>query len=360
MLHSNQYVVIMAGGVGTRLWPFSRNNYPKQFHDILGTGKTLLQETVGRFKNICPMENVFIVTNEIYKEIIQEQLPELSEDQILLEPTKRNTAPCIAYAVYKIAIKNPNANIIVAPADQVIAQEDIFEQTIQLALDTTAASDVLVTLGIQPTRPDTGYGYIQFEEGEGQVRKVKTFTEKPNLETAIKFLETGEFVWNAGIFIWNVQAISKAFDNYMPDLAEIFVEAKKDFYSENEAKAIKTAYSLCKSESIDIGVMQKAGIDDNVMVVLSSFDWSDLGTWKSLYENSPKDENNNVVTGKIATYDTQNCIIKMPSDKLVVVQGLENYIIAEFDGVLLICKKDEEQRVKEFVADAKNFGNQFV
>jgi mannose-1-phosphate guanylyltransferase len=361
MMNSNNYVVIMAGGVGTRLWPFSRNNFPKQFHDILGTGRTLLQQTADRFQHTCPLENIFIVTSDIYKDIIHAQIPGLTDDQVLLEPVKRNTAPCIAYACYKIAMKNPQANIVVAPADQVIQQEDLFEKTILTALAETAQADSLVTLGIKPTRPDTGYGYIQCsDEGSADVRKVITFTEKPNLDLAVKFVESGEFVWNAGIFVWNVQAILKAFKTYMFDLAEIMEEAKGSFYTDNEQKTIKTAYSLCKSESIDIGIMEKAGQDGNVKVVLSSFDWSDLGTWKSLYENSTKDDNQNVITGKMLLYDTKNCIIKTPKDKLVAIQGLDNYIVAEFDDVLLICQKDQEQRVKEFVADAKAKGAKYI
>ncbi len=357
-MNTNNYAVIMAGGVGTRLWPFSKTNYPKQFHDILNTGKTLLQETVHRFREICPMENVYIVTNEIYKDLVKEQLPSLTDDQILLEPVKRNTAPCIAYACYKIALVNLDANIVVAPADQVIREEADFKEVILTALAETANKDALVTLGIKPTRPDTGYGYIQFHEEPAQkVKKVKLFTEKPNLEYAKQFVASGEFVWNAGIFVWNVQSILKAFKAYQEDLADIFIEIQPQLNTPEEVKAIKKAYSLCKSESIDKGVMEKA---DNVYVILCDFYWSDLGTWKSLYENSDKDEHGNVVAGKVLSYDTKNAIIKMPKDKLVVVQGLENVIIAEFDGVLLICSKDQEQRVKEFVADAKNIDDKYV
>ena len=361
MSNQNNYAVIMAGGVGTRLWPFSRTNYPKQFHDILGTGKTLLQQTVQRFQEICPLENVYIVTNQIYKDLVHEQLPGLKDEQVLLEPVKRNTAPCIAYACYKIAQKNPKANLVVAPADQVILQEDKFRDALFTALEATENQDILVTLGIKPTRPDTGYGYIQFFEDDNKaVKKVKTFTEKPDLEYAMKFLESGDYVWNAGIFIWNAQAIAKAFNQFMPDLGEIFTDIRDDFYTPQEDESIKKAYSLCKSDAIDTGVMEKAAKTGNVYVILCDFDWSDLGTWKSLYENSPKTEQQNVITGNVTAYDTQNCIIKTPEDKLVVIQGLENYIVAEFDQVLLICSKDQEQRVKEFVAEAKNKGGQFV
>jgi mannose-1-phosphate guanylyltransferase len=357
-MNINNYAVIMAGGVGTRLWPFSKTNYPKQFHDILDTGKTLLQETVNRFREVCPIENIYIVTNEIYKDLVKEQLPELKDEQILLEPTKRNTAPCIAYACYKIALKNPDANIVVAPADQVIKEESDFKEVILTALAETAQNDSLVTLGIKPTRPDTGYGYIQFQEdSDKEIKKVKLFTEKPDLEYAKQFVASGEFVWNAGIFVWNVQSILKAFREHLEDLANVFQEIQSQLNTATEASVIKKAYSVCKSESIDKGIMEKA---DNVYVILCDFYWSDLGTWKSLYENSPKDKDGNVVTGKVLTYDTKNSIIKIPKDQLVVVQGLDNVIVAEFDGVLLICSKDEEQRVRDFVADAKNLGEKFV
>lgn len=351
------FAVIMAGGVGTRLWPFSRANYPKQFHDLLNEGESFLQATVKRLLPLCPMSNIYIVSNQHYYDIIKAQLPELKDEQILLEPVKRNTAPCIAYASYKIAKKHPEANLLVTPADQVVRDATLFQETAQTALDFTAQNEVLLTFGIRPTRPDTGYGYIQFGEGEGQLRKVRSFLEKPDLEHATKFVESGEFVWNAGIFVWNAESIKTAFAEHLPDLADIFQEIEPAFYTEQEAAAVKKAYSLCKNISIDYGIMEKA---DNVQVILSSFDWSDLGTWKSLYENSQKDANQNVLSGEVLTYDTSNSIIKTPKNKLVVVQGLDNFIVAEYDGVLLICKKDEEQRVREFVAEAKNKGKKFI
>ncbi|WP_128547956.1 mannose-1-phosphate guanylyltransferase [Larkinella soli] len=355
---NHTYVVIMAGGVGTRFWPFSRTNNPKQFHDVLGTGKSLLQQTADRFEGICPKENIYIVTSTEYRELVKQQLPYLSDDQILCEPVRRNTAPCIAYAAYKIARRDPQANLIVAPADHIILKEEDFRSTIRTALEATAGQDILVTLGIQPSRPDTGYGYIQYiPESGDQVKRVKTFTEKPHLELAQQFVESGEFVWNAGIFVWNAQAILKAFGQYMPELAEIFTEGNEEYYSEKETAFINKAYSLCKNISIDNGIMEKA---KNVYVVLSDFGWSDLGTWKSLYEVSDKDEHENVTDGKLILYNTTNCIIKTPKDKLVVVNGLDGFIVAEYDGVLLICRKEEEQKVKEFVADAKEQGVQFV
>jgi mannose-1-phosphate guanylyltransferase len=361
MVNKNNYVVIMAGGVGTRLWPFSRNSRPKQFHDLLGVGSSLLQQSVNRFSDICPFENIYIVTNEMYYGLVKEQLPNLNDHQILLEPMMRNTAPCIAYASYKIMKQNPQANMVVSPADQVIRQEGLFQQTVLKALGDTQNNEHLVTLGIKPTRPDTGYGYIQFFEGDNQdVKKVKMFAEKPELEMAKQFLASGDFVWNAGIFVWNIQTIVKAFQEYMPEVADVFAEAQQHFYTDNELNAIKKAYSICPTKSIDHGIMEKAYQDEMVYVVLSEFDWSDLGTWKSLYEESEKTEDKNVITGNVMAYDVKNCIIKASKDKLLVVQGLEDYIIAEFDDVVLICKKDEEQKVRDFVADAKNKGAKFV
>lgn len=355
---NHTYVIIMAGGVGTRFWPFSRTSYPKQFHDVLGTGRTLLQQTADRFEGVCPTENIFIVTSSLYKDLCQQQIPQLTDDQVLCEPIARNTAPCIAYACYKIAQRDPEANIVVAPADHIILKEEEFKRTIQTALDATNGQDILVTLGIQPSRPDTGYGYIQYiPESESQIKKVKTFTEKPHLELAQQFLESGEFVWNAGIFVWNVQAIITAFQTHLPEIAEIFEEGNDAYYTDREEAFIDKAYSLTKSISIDNGVMEKA---HNVFVVLSDFGWSDLGTWKSLYEVSDKNEDFNVIDGHIMLYDTKNCIIKTPKDRLVVVNGLDGYIVAEYDNVLMICRKEEEQKVKNFVADAKERGVEFV
>ena len=356
-MNNNNYVIIMAGGVGTRFWPFSRSTNPKQFHDVLGIGTTMIQQTVERFDGICPKENIYIVTSKEYYEITKKQMPHLSDDQILLEPNRRNTAPCIAYASYKIGAKNPNANIVVAPADHIILKEDEFRKRINIALHFSAKNDVLVTLGIKPTRPDTGYGYIQFSESEGDIKRVVTFTEKPNLEWAQKFVESGEFVWNAGIFIWNVNAIKKCFEEFLPEMAEAFEEIKADYYTEREADALYKAYPQCKIISIDNGIMERA---ENVFVVFSEIGWSDLGTWKSLYEISDKDENQNAIDANIMLYDTKNSIIKTPKDRLVVVSGLDGFIVAEYDNVLMICKKEDEQKVKEFVAAASTKGKEFV
>lgn len=353
----DSYVIIMAGGVGTRFWPFSRTDFPKQFHDVLGTGKTLLQQTVERFDGVCPIENIYIVTSHEYKEIVKEQIPALTDDQILLEPNRRNTAPCIAYACYKIAAKNPNANVVVAPADHIILKEENFRDTISIALGATRNEDILVTLGIQPSRPDTGYGYIQYIPDKMTVKKVKSFTEKPHLELALQFLDSGDFVWNAGIFVWNVNAFKKALKSFQPNIAEIFEGGDNHYYLDTEDGFVQRAYQHCGSISIDNGIMEKA---DNVHVVLSNFGWSDLGTWKSLYEVSEKDENENVIDGTLILHNTTNSIIKTPKDKLVVVNGLDGFIVAEYDGVLLICKKEDEQKVKEFVAEAKELDVKYV
>lgn len=354
----NNYVVIMAGGIGTRFWPFSRTNHPKQFLDILGNGKTLIQMTVERFQHICPVENIFVVTNTDYLFHVKTQLPQLADSQILLEPMMRNTAACIAYACYKIRKRTENANIVIAPADHVILKQDAFSEAISKAIWSVTNNDILLTLGITPTRPDTGYGYIQAEaETDSSIQKVKTFTEKPNLPLAIEFLESGDYLWNAGIFVWNVKAIIQAFEKYMPDMAELFAEAQLNFFTPNEIQAIKKLYQQCHNISIDYAIMEKA---DNVFVLQCDLGWSDLGTWKSLYEFSPKNKDNNVLKGNIMTYETTNCVVRTPNDRLVVLQGLDNYIVVEHNNVLLVCQKDEEQRIKQMLEEVnKSKGRQF-
>ncbi len=345
----------MAGGVGTRFWPFSRTNNPKQFHDVLGTGRSLLQQTADRFAGICPNENIYVVTNEDYVGLVLQQLPFLSPEQVLSEPVRRNTAPCVAYASYKIAQQNPEANIVVAPADHIILKENAFQERINVALEAAAAGDVLVTLGISPTRPDTGYGYIQYEKAESDVKKVKAFKEKPNLALAEEFLASGEYVWNAGIFIWSAKSIIKAFEAHSPAIHQIF--ASGAYYCPEEKDFIQSAYQQCESISIDYAIMEKS---PNVYVVLGDIGWSDLGTWKSLYEVSDKDEYGNVIDGHTMLYDVKDSIVKTPHNKLVVLQGLEDYIVAEFGNVLMICQKSQEQKVKEFVAHAGAISPDFV
>lgn len=348
---SHTYVIIMAGGAGTRFWPYSRAHHPKQFLDILGVGRTMLQATYDRFLKIAPAENFCIVTNEEYKDLVKEQLPDLSDEQILAEPVRRNTAPCIAYATYKILGKNPDAVTIVTPADHLILKEDEFVQTLKTAVEAAEQDQKLITLGIKPHRPETGYGYIQYHTDESPIKKVKTFTEKPEKDLAKKFLESGDFVWNSGMFIWKGDTIRKAFEKYLAEVDEIFNEVSDSFYTSNEPAAIKKAYSHCKSISIDYGIMEKA---ENVYVVLGDFGWSDLGSWDSLHDIvDKKDEQKNVVQANALLYDTRNCLIKVPKDKLVVVHDLNGYLVTEHENVLLICKKDAEKKFREFVSDVK-------
>jgi mannose-1-phosphate guanylyltransferase len=350
-MEKNRYVVIMAGGIGSRFWPYSRVNHPKQFIDFLGTGRSLLQMTYNRFAGICPVENIFIITNVAYKDLVNEQLPGIDPEQVLLEPIRRNTATCIAYACYKIAAKNTDATIVVTPSDHVIMGEKEFETVMESALTFAQKGKRLLTIGIKPNRPETGFGYIQFlEEGDETVKKVKTFTEKPERDLAKKFLESGDFVWNSGIFIWHASAIKAAIAEFLPAHDEAFQEASQHFYTDKEEAAIKKAYSISKSISIDYGVMEKA---QNAYVTLADFSWSDLGSWAVLHEKLPQDENRNVTETPTIFYDTKNTLVKVPKDKLVVVQGLNGYLVAECDNVLVICKKDDESRFRDFVADVK-------
>jgi mannose-1-phosphate guanylyltransferase len=352
----HNFCVIMAGGIGARFWPMSRTSHPKQFIDILGTGETLIQQTYRRFKRICPKENIYIVTNEIYSKLVREQIPEMAASQILLEPSRRNTAPCIAYANYCIYERDPEARIVVAPSDHIILKEDIFLSNIESALEAAARNPWLLTLGIRPSRPDTGYGYIQYVDNpepvypkESQIRKVKTFTEKPNLELAVKFLECGDFLWNSGIFIWSLKSIMGAFQLYLNEVDALFQKGVGKYGTREERAFISSTYAVCKSISIDYGVMEKA---DNVYVLAADFGWSDLGTWGSLYENRPKDENGNTVVGKnVKVYESSNCIVNMPKDKVVVLEGLNDYIVVESENVLLVCKKSSEQNIRQFVND---------
>jgi len=361
---NNNYCVIMAGGVGARFWPMSTTAKPKQFIDVLGTGKTLIQLTFERFKNICPAENVYVVTNEIYKDIVLEQLPELSENQVLCEPSRRNTAPCIAYANYKIHEANPNAIVVVAPSDHIILKEEEFVNDIQTAIKAASENNWLLTLGIKPSRPDTGYGYIQYQEdkiysGDDRLRKVKTFTEKPTHEIAESFLESGDFLWNSGIFIWSLKSIMKAFDEHLEEVDQLFSKGIGKYNTADESDFIKETYTICKNISIDYGVMEKA---NNVYVLGVDFGWSDLGTWGSLYAIREKDENTNAIVGEnVMTYDSKNCIVNVPEKKLVVLQGLEDYIVVEENDTLLICRKNDEQQIRQFVADVKmEKGEQFI
>lgn len=349
----NHYVVIMAGGIGSRFWPMSRTPHPKQFLDILGTGKSLLQQTYDRSKKIVPTENILIVTNAQYRGLVKEQLKGIKASQILLEPARRNTAPCVAYAAFRIKSKNPDASMVVAPSDHLILKDKEYTDLIRKALTEVEQNDALITLGITPTRPDTGYGYIQFQEENGDegVHKVKTFTEKPDLEMAKELVASGEFLWNAGIFIWSVKGILSAFEKLMPEMYQTFLEGDEVFGTRDEKKFIDVAYTQCKSISIDYGVMEKA---KNVFTIAADIGWSDLGTWGSLYSYSDKDDDGHVVQGRnVLTYDSKNCIVNVPKNKLVVLQGMEDMIVVENDDILLVCKQEDEQQIKRIVNDVK-------
>lgn len=341
----------MAGGVGTRFWPFSRTSKPKQFLDILGCGKSLLQLTHERFLEIIPAENIYIVSNQRYKELIKEQIQGISEDQMLLEPFQRNTAPCVAYASYKIASKNPDANIVVTPSDHAIFNDAKFLDTVKTALEVSESGNKLVTIGIHPHKPETGYGYIQFvDEDAGDVKKVKTFTEKPELELAQKFLDSGDFVWNAGLFVWKASSIIDAFEKYEADIASTFSEMHRAYYTSSENDQISEAYAQCKNISIDYAILEKA---NNVWVVLGNFGWSDLGAWDSIYDLREKNEDKNVLEGNVTTYNVNNCVINGPKDKLIVVEGLQDYLVADNGNALLICKRGNEQQMRTIVKDVK-------
>ena len=350
-MSSNIYAVIMAGGSGTRFWPYSRDAKPKQFLDVIGTGRTLLQMTFDRFAEITTPDKIWIVSNEKYDKLIQEQLPELASHQILLETEKRNTAPCIAYAAYKIMKKDPNAVLVVSPSDHAIFREKEFQAVINTSVENATKDEKLITIGIRPNRPETGYGYIQYISQPGEpIKKVKTFTEKPEAELAAKFIESGDFLWNSGIFVWSIDTIVKAFEKHEEEIASLFAGGLTEYYTENEKAFIKKAYSHTKSISIDYAIMEKA---DNVYVVPGDFGWSDLGSWNALHEIKTKDENENVIEGLVMTYDSGNNYIKGKKDKITVVQGCEGFLIADFDDVLLICKKEDSSIFRDFITDVK-------
>lgn len=357
-MNKNNYAVIMAGGIGSRFWPMSKSSFPKQFLDILGTGETLIQQTFNRLERICPPENILIVTNTNYKNLCLEQLPNVVESNILCEPAMRNTAPCVAYAAFKIQSMNEDANMIIAASDHIILKEDEFVRVTNDCLDIVAKNDVLLTLGITPSRPDTGYGYIQFSEdnlsGSKKARKVKTFTEKPNQELALNFLDSGDFLWNSGMFIWSAKSITLAYRKHLRDMYEVFDEGKQFYNTINEKEFIDRVFPACKNISIDYGIMEKS---ENVYVYPADFGWSDLGTWGSLYSHLELDEYKNTIQGNnVMMYDSSDNLVKVSDDKLVVLQGLQGYIVVENEGTILVCKKEDEQKIKQFVADLKQKG----
>lgn len=342
----------MAGGIGSRFWPMSTQKFPKQFHDILGTGRTMIQQTFDRIKQTVPVENIFVITNTEYAELSHQQLPELPIENIVGEPMMKNTAACNIYMVNKIADLNPDANVIVLPADHLILKENAFLEKVNQAFDFASKNDVLITLGITPTRPDTGYGYIQFsEKQDSDFYKVKTFTEKPNLEIAKSFIETGDFLWNAGIFIWNVKSIQKAFAEYLPEMTQEFISC--EYNSDREIVCIETIYPKVEKISIDNGILEKA---KNVYVIPADLGWSDLGTWTSVYENSEKNEDNNSIDSKtVLTYNSKNNVVRIKKGKAAIIDGLEDYIVVDTEKALLICPRNNDQLIKNYVLDLKNF-----
>ena len=339
----------MAGGIGSRFWPMSSPEMPKQFIDVLGCGRTLIQLTVDRFKDVCLPENIWVVTSAKYAEIVKEQLPEVPVDHILLEPCRRNTAPCIAYVSWKIKARNPKANIVVTPSDHVVMNVREFARVVTSAMKFTADSDAIVTLGMKANRPETGYGYIAAAnqlQTDKEIYTVDAFKEKPDKETAEKYLAEGNYFWNAGIFVWNVRTITSVMRVYAPGIAQIFDRIFPDFYTEKENESIKKLFPTCESISIDYAVMEKA---QEIYVLPASFGWSDLGTWGALRGLLPQDKSGNAMVGTdIRLYESKNCIVHTSEEKRVVIQGLDGYIIAEKDDTLLICKLEEEQRIKEF------------
>jgi len=360
-MNKHNYVVIMAGGIGSRFWPMSRQNYPKQFLDILNTGKTLIQWPFDRFASFIPKENIYVVTSNEYRHIVHKQLPQMPQENILGEPSRKNTAPCIAYISFKLQQKDPKASLIVAPADHLILDTKGFTKVCLEALSFVGKHNAFITLGIKPTYPNTGYGYIQHEQHSvsDNVYKVKTFTEKPNMELAKTFLASGDFLWNAGIFVWQVKNIIQAFEKYLPEMFDVFSAEREKFNTPAEKAALEHIYPLCTNISIDFGIMEKA---DNVYVIPSSFGWSDLGTWNSAYENLEKDYLANAVAGdNVVVIDATKCVVKAPNDKLLVLQGLDDFIVVDTKDVLLICKRDKEQDIKEYVAELKRSkGDQYL
>jgi len=354
-MNKNNYAVIMAGGIGSRFWPMSKKSFPKQFLDILGTGKTLIQQTFNRLQRVCLAENILIVTNRDYKDLCMDQLPNVVEHNILCEPAMRNTAACIAYAAFKIQSVNEKANMIIAASDHIILNENEFARVVNDSFKIVAKTDILLTLGINPTRPDTGYGYIQFTDeklnNHQKVKKAKTFTEKPDQQLALNFLDSGDFLWNSGMFVWNVRSITLAYRKLLRDMYDVFEEGKQFYHTSKEIEFIDRVFPGCKNISIDYAIIEKA---ENVYVYPADFGWSDLGTWGALYSHLNLDGNRNAVQGdSVVLYDSTDNIIKVPNEKLVLIQGMSGYIVVENEGILLICKKENEQQIKQFVQDLK-------
>ncbi|MFN0729832.1 mannose-1-phosphate guanylyltransferase [Polaribacter gochangensis] len=358
-MKNNYYAVIMAGGVGSRFWPISTQEFPKQFHDMLGTGKSLLQQTFDRIQHLVPSKNILIATNARYNELVLEQLPNVKQQQILLEPAMRNTAPCILWSALKIYHQNPDAVLLIAPSDHWIENETEFLRNIETSFKACAENDILMTLGIQPNSPNTGYGYIQFEKNNAEIKKVKQFTEKPDLETATKFLNSGDYLWNAGIFVWSAKSIIAAFEKYLPEMMHLFNQDSQIWNTGLEANFINKNYEKAENISIDFGIMERA---NNVQILPVEFGWNDLGTWGSLYQKLEKDSQENAVVGAETIFrDANGNMVKTQSGKRVVIQGLHDFIVVEKDEVLLICPKSAEQDIKEITSEVKNtFGKDYI
>lgn len=358
-MKQNYYALIMAGGVGSRFWPVSTQKFPKQFHDMLGTGESLLQKTFHRLEKIIPTSNILIATNIQYEKLVLEQLPLITKNQVLLEPVMRNTAPCILYATFKINQLNPNAVMIVAPSDHWIDDEDEFTLNIQQAFDACEKEAILMTLGIKPASPNTGYGYINFEKSANFIKKVLQFTEKPTLENATKFVESGQYLWNGGIFIWSTKSILAAFDKNLSTMKQLFDKGKEIWNSDDEFNFINTHYEHAENISIDYGIIEKA---DNVYVLPVDFGWNDLGTWGSLYDKLAKDaQQNAIIGGQTIFRNAANNMVKTTTHKKVVIQGLNDFIVIENEDVILICPKQQEQDIKQITMDVKNsFGADFT
>lgn len=351
-----QHVVIMAGGVGSRFWPMSTPEKPKQFIDILGVGKTLLQLTVDRFAGICPIENVWVVTSKNYRELVKQQLPDLPDSNILLEPCMRNTAPCVAYVAWKIKKKDPEANLVISASDHIVLDVPEFKRVIGKGLQFTSANDRILTLGMYPTRPETGYGYIKVKEGcysagDTEIVEVDAFKEKPDLKTAGRYLQQGGYYWNAGIFLWNIKTLEKAFRENQPVMAGIFDSLADSFFTPEEQNKVDERFPDCEKISIDYAIMEHTR---NIYVFPANFGWSDLGTWGSLYEQLPQDSAGNAIVGEeVRMIECANCIVHISGEKKVVIQGLEGYIVAEKNDTFLVCRKTEEQRIKEFSSGSR-------
>ena len=359
MKNKDYYAILMAGGVGSRFWPVSTQNFPKQFHDMLGTGDTLIQKTFQRLEKLIPKENIFILTNERYNDLVFEQLPGVTKRQVVLEPAMRNTAPCILYASLKIQKENPNAQVIVAPSDHWIEDEQTFSDNVQQAFNFCAEHDALMTLGIQPTFPNTGYGYIEFDKTSAEaIKSVNQFREKPDYETAKDFIDQGNFLWNAGIFMWSIKSVVAAFKNNQPELFKLFETGIPAYNTEFEDDFINENYPKAENISVDYAIMEKS---ENVFVIAAEFDWNDLGTWGSLYDKLDKDESDNaVVNSRTLTQDASGNMIRTKNDKIVVVDGLKDYIIVDKDDVLLIYPKTKEQDIKKVLQSVKGkFGEQY-